>query len=345
MSFIQTKKKETELEGPPPLSVQVWNGKHFAVQAQLDHDNKPLRFIYRFRGRLSRSFISHSGTKVMEAVKFETFQQPSLPNPTSRPKYKPSRRLSALPPSLIAYLEREIQAPKAPKHSLRLSGIDVEDGKTLPVMYLSQLIAIGGVCWVYGGKLSRAPSRSQHKSSAAVPTEESNDPNPEPARKRKREIADVPLAEPQPTGSLRKPASRIKNSRIEYDQPVVLKLYERDDLESCIVESLFYENVFPLLSRKAWALLPRYYGTYRSTDGNTMMLVLGYGVRRILPQDLTDEIRHKIGAAFNVFDRHGNTHGDTEYQKVLIRDDESVCIIDWNHSRLDFDPRYMRDPV
>ncbi|SCZ92095.1 BZ3500_MvSof-1268-A1-R1_Chr5-3g08334 [Microbotryum saponariae] len=38
-------------------------------------------------------------------------------------------------------------------------------------------------------------------------------------------------------------------------------------------------------------------------------------------------------------------HGNKELGNVLLRDDNSVCIIDGNDAMLDFDPNSMRDPV
>ncbi|SCV72858.1 BQ2448_4395 [Microbotryum intermedium] len=317
------------VRGPAPSSVEVWDGRLFAVRAKLDYRKKPLRFIYRPQGRMG-GFLPY-GSDVMEAVKFKVIQKPQSTNAEPSRKYKSSRRLSVLPPSLIAYLECGIHSLEGLKKPRRLSRLDVEDPETLPVLNVLQLIGIGGVGWVYGGKLSRARSQSEHHSDV-VPTKE--------VAKQKPKVE---------LGDQRTPGTTLQlqtmRSRIAYDQPVVIKVFKANEWDSIIIESLFYEHVFPILSPEAQALLPRYYGTFRSTDGDVMMLVLGYGGRGVDSEDLTGEMGLKIDEAFEIFERQGVSHGDTEYWNVLIRDDDTVCIIDWNHATLDFDPANMRDPV
>ncbi|SCZ92097.1 BZ3500_MvSof-1268-A1-R1_Chr5-3g08335 [Microbotryum saponariae] len=343
---------DPELDAQIPLTVQVWEGKYFSVRAQLAHTQKPLRFFRRPRGRMWN--LLYDGTNVFEAVKFKPVLRSTPPELASRPKYKPSRRFSVLPPELIAYLECGLRnTPMNPTEMTyeRLSASDFKDAKRLPVMYYPQLIAYGGACRVFGGVLSKAPSRrSELKKSnpASLRREESDRSMLADGKRRKLGTeSNVPTAraeQTEPKVSTHR-RTRTKSGVIDYEEPVVLKLYENEDLESCIIESLFYEHVFPLLPSKARALLPPYYGTYRSTDGVAMMLVLGYGGRRIFEPDETEEICDKINAGFELFSRLGIQHGDEDTRNALIRDDGSVCLIDWNRATLDFDPKYLREPI
>ncbi|KDE02807.1 hypothetical protein MVLG_06666 [Microbotryum lychnidis-dioicae p1A1 Lamole] len=345
-----TQDHDPELDAQIPLTVQVWEGEYFSVRAQLAHTQKPLRFFRRPRGRMWD--LPYDGTNVFEAAKFKPVFKPSPPELEWRPKHKPSRRFGALPPELIAYLDCGLtNTPMKPKRMTyeRLSASNFKDAKRLPVMYYPQLIAYGGACSVFGGVLSKAPSRrSELKKSnlASLRREESDRSRLADGKRRKLGTeSNVPTAraeQTEPKASTHR-RTRTKSGVIDYEEPVVL--YENEDLESCIIESLFYEHVFPLLLSKARALLPRYYGTYRSRDGVAMMLVLGYGGRRIFGPDEAEEICDKINAAFALFSKLGIQHGDEDTRNALICDDESVCLIDWNHARLDFDPKYLRDPV
>ncbi|SCZ92591.1 BZ3500_MvSof-1268-A1-R1_Chr5-2g08009 [Microbotryum saponariae] len=316
---------------PLPSSVEVWNGRCFTVRAKLDRNKQPQRFVCRTRGRLE-PFLGEESS-VTEAIKFKVFEKPSTEEP--RRTHRPSRRLSVLPPSLVAYLERGgAQRRERIKQPARLSPLGVENASNVPVLDFLKLVALGGTGWVYGGKLSRARSQSAHRLDAP--------PNPT-----KKELVNQQLNVDLDDGQTPSSTMRLQTtkSRMPWDHPVVIKAFRKNDWDSIIAESLFYEHVFPLLSPEAQALLPRYYGTFRSTDGKAMMLVLGYGGRLVRPEDQTAELEEKKAAAFRVFYEQGIQHGDAEYQNVLLRDDGSVCIIDWNHAQLDFDPRYLRDPV
>ncbi|KDE03491.1 hypothetical protein MVLG_06053 [Microbotryum lychnidis-dioicae p1A1 Lamole] len=265
---------------PLPSSVEVWNGRYFTVRAKLDRNKQPQRFVCRTRGRLEPFLGDYSS--VMEAIKFKVFEKPSTEEP--RRAHRPSRRLSVLPPSLVAYLERgSAQRHERIKQPACLSPLGVENASNVPVLDFLKLVALGGTGWVYGGKLSRrARSQSAHRLDAS--------PNPTKRGLVNRKL-NVELDDGQTLSSTMRLQTR--KSRMPWDHPVVIKAFRKNDWDSIIAESLFYDHVFPLLSPEAQALLPRYYGTFRSTDGKAMMLVLGYGGRLVRPEDQTAELEEK----------------------------------------------------
>ncbi|SCZ92093.1 BZ3500_MvSof-1268-A1-R1_Chr5-3g08333 [Microbotryum saponariae] len=319
-----------EIEERPSTSVEVWKGSLFTVRAKLDHHNKRPRFINRPRGRTGR-FL---GFSVMEAVKFMVQAKPASPNAQSSHVHKPSRRLAnALPSPLIDYLKRGTQRREGSKRYHRLSGLEVEDPAPLPALELLQLLAIGGAGWVFAGRLSQAPSQVEHKLPNAAST--------------KAAIELEPTVEPEhlQMTTTSKPRVGTRKSQIPFDELIVIKVFQGDQSDSVFVESLFYEYVFPLLSPEARAVLPRYYGTFRSTDGSVFMLILEYGGRPIEDKDRTDDLDAKVDAAFDLLQQHGVSHGDQEDRNLLIGDDGSICIIDFDGASLDFDPEFLRDPV
>ncbi|SCZ92074.1 BZ3500_MvSof-1268-A1-R1_Chr5-3g08319 [Microbotryum saponariae] len=316
------------MQKTPSSSVEVWNGSLFAVRAGLAQGDKSLRFICKPQGRMGR-FL---GIIVMEAIKFKVFQKPQSANAQSYRRYKPSRRLSALPPPLVAFLERGTQPREGSKRPRRLSGLEVEDPELLPALEFHQLIAMGGAGWVYGGILSQAPSQLQ-----------SNLPNVVSVDKPKTSSSKLELEHRQVSRPKRQLPTR--KSHLPFDEPIIIKAFRPDHRDSFIQESFFYEKVFPLLSPEAQAVLPRYHGTFRSTDGSVYMLILGFSGRHIEEKDCTDETRAKIAAAFELLVQQGVAHGDEEERNILIRDDDSICIIDFDCARLDFDPEVLRDPV
>ncbi|SCV67715.1 BQ2448_5326 [Microbotryum intermedium] len=117
---------------------------------------------------------------------------------------------------------------------------------------------------------------------------------------------------------------------IPLDKVVVIKSFNDRYFEFGIRESLFYEEVFPLLPTEARAYLPPYYRTFRCTDVREIALILGYGGRPIQKIEHTEELKPRISNAFENFDKYGIDHGDRELRNVLLRDDGSLCSIDWN---------------
>ncbi|KDE02069.1 hypothetical protein MVLG_07355, partial [Microbotryum lychnidis-dioicae p1A1 Lamole] len=80
-----------------------------------------------------------------------------------------------------------------------------------------------------------------------------------------------------PAGNDKTSDGETRRTLIPTDQPVVIKLFDDDvHTEAGIRESIFYETVFPLLPKETRAFLPHYYGTYRSSSGRMLALVMGY---------------------------------------------------------------------
>ncbi|KDE06305.1 hypothetical protein MVLG_03345 [Microbotryum lychnidis-dioicae p1A1 Lamole] len=131
----------------------------------------------------------------------------------------------------------------------------------------------------------------------------------------------------------------IPRTSIPTDQAVVFKSFW--DLPSAVHEALFYEHVFPLLPSEARALLPTYHGAYRDPKGTDLGIILGYGGRPIHKKEVDEVLKKKVADAFRVFDKCGVEHMDRELRNVLVRNDGSLCIIDWNLARLNFDRRFL----
>ncbi|SCV70014.1 BQ2448_1408 [Microbotryum intermedium] len=230
------------------------------------------------------------------------FQVAAYSNEPSRsPRYKPSRRLNHLYPALLAYLDKPLNAEYGgTPKEFALS--DLRDVKLVSLPRLEALEA-------------RGPAANDKQSK-------------EGAR----------------DGQVRGSASdgEARRSSTPTDQPVVIKLFDDDSkLEAEIRESLFYEWVFPLLPKEARVLLPRYYGTCRSSDARTLALIMGYGGHPItFAEESNDEFQQKISDAYKVFDKCGVDHSDREPHNVLLRLDDSLCLIDWNLAILNFGPRF-----
>ncbi|SGY99687.1 BQ5605_C034g11298 [Microbotryum silenes-dioicae] len=107
-------------------------------------------------------------------------------------------------------------------------------------------------------------------------------------------------------------------------------------------ENRSFTNTFFRSSRKcARAFLPAYYGTFRSARGNSIALIMGYGGRPIPRSERSnEELQQKVDNAYCLFDKHGVDHSDRNLRNVLLREDGSLCLIDWNLATLNFKPSF-----
>ncbi|SGY81132.1 BQ5605_C009g05467 [Microbotryum silenes-dioicae] len=192
--------------------------------------------------------------------------------------------------------------------------VDVEP-QSLPHLVLPQFIAEGGFAVVRAGLLIGRSSVPDFDSDADT---------------------EMHTAEADRLGS----SIWIPRTSIPTDQAVVLKSFW--DLPSAVHEALFYEHVFPLLPSEARALLPTYHGAYRDPKGTDLGIILGCGGRPIHKKEVDEVLKKKVADAFRVFDKCGVEHMDRELRNVLVRNDGSLCIIDWNLARLNFDRRFLK---
>ncbi|KDE09176.1 hypothetical protein MVLG_00498 [Microbotryum lychnidis-dioicae p1A1 Lamole] len=175
----------------------------------------------------------------MEAVVFEVGWKTKG---RSKPlRYKPSRRLSQLSSALLSYLsEPLVEEDGRPARGIaKLSDQNKVKFDSLPRLEAVQLLGKGGFASVTAGQL---------KAGAPADNDKTSDGD-----------------------------SETRRTSIPTDQPVVIKLLDDDvHTEAGIRESIFYETVFPLLLKETRAFLPHSYGTYRSSGGRTLVLIMGY---------------------------------------------------------------------
>ncbi|SCZ93527.1 BZ3500_MvSof-1268-A1-R1_Chr6-3g08718 [Microbotryum saponariae] len=295
----------------PPSSVVVLKSTNQVVRATLNSTACPSRML----------MITHrDDLDLREAVTFEVFDK--APHQSlCRPCLDDQRhRLSSLPPELLAFLWDDLDVDEDPPNQAALSDLEWADFRALPALQVPLYLASGSVSSVSAGKLR--PSVLDNTAAFGFDSG---------AVREERKVG-------TPVDCFDDGLTRT----IPPDHPVVIKYFPWHQLASAVRESLFYEHVFPLLPSRARVFLPPYYGTYRSADGSEVCLVLGYGGRRIQRADYNDALKLKIDEAFRVFRKQGVHHGDQAPRNVLLREDGSLCLIDWNVATVDFDPRARR---
>ncbi|SCZ98090.1 BZ3500_MvSof-1268-A1-R1_Chr3-3g06565 [Microbotryum saponariae] len=331
-TFQREPRRRTLKTGWTPLSsLEVFSVYHYRVEAKLSLAAWPPR-ISISNGRMPQTRSGY------EAVTFEVVETgPAQDNSSKKhksesTKYKPCQRLCTLPPALLSFL----LAFRPEKHCGDakegfLSDLVNVEPQSLLHLVLPQFIAEGGFAVVRAGLLigsSSVPdlSMDEYLSSSMVEQQHSDSD------------ADTEMhtAEADRLGS----STWIPCTSIPTDQAVVFKSFW--DVPSAVHEALFYEHVFPLLPSEARALLPTYHGAYRDSKGTDLGLVLGYGGRPIDEKEVDEVLKKKVADAFRVFDKCGVEHMDRELRNVLVRNDGSLCIIDWNLARLNFDRRFLK---
>ncbi|KDE04902.1 hypothetical protein MVLG_04660 [Microbotryum lychnidis-dioicae p1A1 Lamole] len=259
-------------------------------------------------------------TTACPAVTFEVFDE--APWRSQRPPHLESKhRLSSLSFDVLAFLCEDVEEDEYPPDQFTFSDLGQAGTRALPVLQAPLHLSLSRFSSVWAGKL-RPPILEDP--SAVVP----NRVAPWEETKVDTRCFNNGLTRSIPT-----------------DWPVVIKFFAWNHLASAVRESLFYERVFPLLTQRARAYLPPYYGTYRSANGRSVCLVLGYGERPIERADYNAALKLRISDAFRVFIRQGVHHGDQAPRNVLLREDGSLCLIDWNVATLDFNPRSQRPSV
>ncbi|SGY48848.1 BQ5605_C001g00705 [Microbotryum silenes-dioicae] len=286
-----------------------WRTGGHVVQVMLDTSVASIAFVWE-----------HSSDQLdpFEAVAFK-LSETSIPNepPVNMSEFKITLSLKRLSPALLEYLSRELYDDEGRSPLLRasLSVLDRCDLRSLPQIRIPQLLAIGGYGSAYGGQL-------RTKAPAGSPSQRSN-------KSVQAGIAPRLLAGLDSTKSEPIPQHKVMPT----DTPMVIKVF--DGWGAGIRESLFYEHVFPLLPKEARKLLPSYYGTYlQAGPSRSIALVMEYGGRQIRDSDLVPEFDDKVRQAVQMFARLGIDHGDLRRDNVLLRDDGSLCLIDWNLAKL-----------
>ncbi|SCV72776.1 BQ2448_4313 [Microbotryum intermedium] len=215
--------------------------------------------------------------------------------------------------TLLAYLSNYLceDDGKPPRVEVSLLDPEYQRSEALPFLDAPQFLARGGFGAVHAVRLRTTSSIAAGEDSGWW---------------------SVPRPPANAAGHLRAKGRRIS---MPTDQPVIIKVFD-DQIESGIRESILYEHVFPLLPAELRAFLPRYYGTYRPDREQRIVLALGYGGRPLDPADMTMELVQKARAAYRLFFKHGINHGNQEARNILLRDDGSLCLIDWGVATLDF---------
>ncbi|SGY16478.1 BQ5605_C012g06883 [Microbotryum silenes-dioicae] len=296
----------------PPSSAVVLRRTDQVVRATLNTTACPSRMLM---------IMDRDDLDLREAVTFEVFDK--APHQSLRlPCLDDQRhRLSSLPPELLAFLWEDLEEDEELPNQFALSDLERADFRALPALQVPLYFASGSVSSVLVGKLR--PSVLDNTAAFGLDSG----------------------AAVREEGKVGTPVDFFDNGltrTIPPDHPVVIKYFPWHQLASAVRESLFYERVFPLLPSRARVFLPPYYGTYRSADGSEICLVLGYGGRRIQRADYNDALKLKIDEAFRVFRKQGVHHGDQAPRNVLLREDGSLCLIDWNVATVDFDRRSRR---
>ncbi|SCZ99341.1 BZ3500_MvSof-1268-A1-R1_Chr3-1g05957 [Microbotryum saponariae] len=305
----RTRGTKATSQPPSPLLKDFWRTGGHVVQVTLDTSVASIALVWEY---------SPDRLDPYEAVVFK-LSETSIPNEAlvKTSEFRTTPSLKRLSPALLEYLSRELydDGERSPLLMASLSALDRCDLQSLPQIRIPQLLAIGGYGSAYGGQLrtkapAGSPSRHSNKSVQAG-------------------IAPRLLAGLDSTKSEPIPQHKVMLT----DTPMVIKIF--DGWGAGIRESLFYEHVFPLLPKEARKLLPTYYGTYlQAGPSRSIALVMEYGGRQIRDSDLVPEFDDKVRQAVQMFARLGIDHGDLRRDNVLLRDDGSLCLIDWNLAKL-----------